>query len=504
MTKAIVSRVTEAGSTPRRGEQRRDPGPRRRPQPLEAEPGDRAVLAEDRRDVGHRPDRRQVGQLGDRGDRRDARDPLEQQRRHLERDAAAREASIRVGGVRSVRVHEGERRGRDLGDAVVVRDDHVDPGEPGRRHLGDAGRARVDGEQEGAAALAGRLHGLQREPVALVDAARHVRGHVEPQPAERRHEDREARQAVGVEVAHHQHALAALAGPCHARHDDGRIREQGRHRGGPGPAARSRRPRRRPRRRAGRGPWRRATSPRAPPPPPGTPRRAAFGPGSATGSAESASAQHGTGRLPVTSRAPGRRLARGDVGGTAPHGAGRRCGGSHAEARRTGRPGVARSLRRASHSSQTVRSGAALKIEEYVPEMIPIRRARMNGRIESPPNRKSARQGQGHDEARVDRAGQRLQDRMVDDAAEALAGMAGAVLTDPVVDHDRVVDREADDRQHRGDEEAVDLEPEERPEDRERADDHDHVVDAAPRARSPRTGSRGSGRSSRAGSRSSR
>ena len=43
-----------------------------------------------------------------------------------------------------------------------------------------------------------------------------------------------------------------------------------------------------------------------------------------------------------------------------------------------------------------------------------------------------------------------LQDRVVDDVREGLAGMARLVLADPVEDHDRVVDGEADDREHRG------------------------------------------------------
>ena len=118
-----------------------------------------------------------------------------------------------------------------------------------------------------------------------------------------------------------------------------------------------------------------------------------------------------------------------------------------------------------------------MKIDEYVPEMIPIRRARMNGRIDGAAEQEERREREDHDEARVDRPAERLQDRVVDDRGERLAGMAGAVLADPVVDDDRVVDREADDRQHRGDEEAVDLEPEERAEDGERADDHDDVVE---------------------------
>ncbi len=226
MTKAIVSRVTEAGST-------------RAEASSAAIPGRGAVRSRSRPS-------RAIERFSPRIGATSATVPIaarsassatvviagtpaissEEQRRHLERDAAARQPSIRVDGVRSVRIHEGVRRGRDLGDAVVVRDDHVDPVEPGGRHLGDAGRSRVDREEERAAARARRRHGLQREPVALVDAARHVRGHVQPQPTERRHEDREARQAVGVEVADDQHALGALAGPCHARHDDGRVREQ--------------------------------------------------------------------------------------------------------------------------------------------------------------------------------------------------------------------------------------------------------------------------------------
>ena len=40
--------------------------------------------------------------------------------------------------------------------------------------------------------------------------------------------------------------------------------------------------------------------------------------------------------------------------------------------------------------SQITKSGAALKIEEYVPEIIPIRSVIMNHRIVSPPNNSNA------------------------------------------------------------------------------------------------------------------
>ena len=62
-------------------------------------------------------------------------------------------------------------------------------------------------------------------------------------------------------------------------------------------------------------------------------------------------------------------------------------------------------------------------------------------------------------------------------SGERLAGVAGLVLADPVEDDDRVVDAEADDGQHRGHEQRVDLDAEERAEDREDADDDDDVVE---------------------------
>ena len=72
-------------------------------------------------------------------------------------------------------------------------------------------------------------------------------------------------------------------------------------------------------------------------------------------------------------------------------------------------------------------------------------------------------------------------------AGERLAGVAGPVLADPVEHDDRVVDAEADDRQHRGHEQGVDLDPEERAEDREVPDDDDHVVEQRDERRARRT-----------------
>ena len=110
--------IDRVGRDPGPFEQGRDAGARGASQPLEPEPRDRPVLADDRRDVGDRPDRRQVGE-GE-GGGRPARFAGEQELRDLERDAAAGQPAVGVGGVRTVRVDDRERRragpaGRDGG-----------------------------------------------------------------------------------------------------------------------------------------------------------------------------------------------------------------------------------------------------------------------------------------------------------------------------------------------------------------------------------------------------
>src|SRR3954447_10142633 len=88
------------------------------------------------------------------------------------------------------------------------------------------------------------------------------------------------------------------------------------------------------------------------------------------------------------------------------------------------------------------------------------------------------REQRDHDrEAGRDRPAEGLEDRVIDDGAERLAGVPAAVLAHPVEHDDRVVDREADDRQDRGHEQAVDLDRAERAEDREDADNHQDVVE---------------------------
>src|SRR6266545_7948668 len=90
-----------------------------------------------------------------------------------------------------------------------------------------------------------------------------------------------------------------------------------------------------------------------------------------------------------------------------------------------------------------------------------------------------------HRERRDHGPRQRLHDREVDDGVERLAHVQLQVLADPVEDDDRVVHGEADDGEHGGHEEAVDLDPEEVSEDREEAEHEEGVVEERDDGRDP-------------------
>ena len=208
------------GCHARSGEQRRDPRPRRRSDPLEAQARDPAVLAEHRGDVRDGPDRRQVGQVHGRRLDRDPGEALEEQRGDLERNARPGQPGVRVAAIWTVRVDD-RNRGRHLGrHPVVIRDDDVDPGPARGRDLGAARAAHVHGDDQPPAAGPRQLHGAQREPVAVFQAAGHVPGRVDPQASERPDHDRHAREAVRVEIADDKDSLAPVAGAANALHHD--------------------------------------------------------------------------------------------------------------------------------------------------------------------------------------------------------------------------------------------------------------------------------------------
>ena len=108
MANATVSRSTVARLDAGPGEQGGDAGPRPRAQPLQPELGDRAVLAEHRREVRHGPDRSRGRRASSASAPRRAR--REEQLRELEGDAAAGEPTVRVGRVGPVRVDDARAR----------------------------------------------------------------------------------------------------------------------------------------------------------------------------------------------------------------------------------------------------------------------------------------------------------------------------------------------------------------------------------------------------------
>ena len=332
----------------RGGQQRGDPGSRGGPQALESEPRDGAVLSQDGCDVGDRADRRQVGQVGDRLDRRDTAELLQQERGHLQRDAAPGQASIRVGRVRPLGIHDRDGAGKDVGDAVMVRDDDVDPLLRGRRRLGDARGARVHGDQQAAALGPGRLDRAQRQAVAVVQPAGHVGDDVHAEPSQRGREDREAGQPIRVEVAHDEDPLALPASLLHALDDLLGVRQETR-------VVQA----------DGRGPEERLELAHAHAAAAQDPREQRGSTVGCHGGHERLVEGGAVGVAPAIARdqhprriaCPGHRRLHRALRAHRARAAG------HAEGRRTGRP-EARSLRRASHSSQTVSNGAALKMDE--------------------------------------------------------------------------------------------------------------------------------------------
>ena len=166
MANATVSRSTAAGAIRARSSRAAIAGPGRRSQAVEAEPGDRPVLADDGRHVGDGSDGREVGEVEGRG--RSAGLVREEQLRDLEGDAAPRQASVRIRGVRPMRVDDGDRVGQDGRDAVMVGDDDVDPARARGGDLGDAGGAAVDRDDQRGAARRPR----RRPPPATVRGPR--------------------------------------------------------------------------------------------------------------------------------------------------------------------------------------------------------------------------------------------------------------------------------------------------------------------------------------------
>src|SRR5690606_3751773 len=76
----------------------------------------------------------------------------------------------------------------------------------------------------------------------------------------------------------------------------------------------------------------------------------------------------------------------------------------------------------------------------------------------------------------IDRAVERLDDRVVDDILERLAAMASHILTDAVEDDDRIVDRKADNGEESRQEQRVYLPPKETAGQRRQPENYQDVV----------------------------
>ena len=212
-TNPTVSRSTDAGATRARSRSAAIPGRGRGAHPLQAEAGDRPVLAQDRRHVRHGADRGQVGEVE--GVRLRGHELAEEQARDRERHAASprapgpgRSSPTRCG----LTMRDGGREDRRAGGGGPSRS-RRSPRAGRRGDLRDARGARVHGHDQGdpgrptAAATAASERpwpsSSRDGTYGLVSIPRRRRA---------MHELRQAREPVRVEVAEHHHALARPRG----------------------------------------------------------------------------------------------------------------------------------------------------------------------------------------------------------------------------------------------------------------------------------------------------
>ena len=191
-------------------EEGRDPGPRRRAEALQAQSRDRPVLADDGRHVGHGPDRGEVRQ-GEREGRATGF-VAQQQLGDLEGHAAARQSRVRVHGIGPVGVHEGDGVRERRWDPVMVRHDDVQTALAGDVDLGVARGAAVDRDDDRCPGRDRRLDRGERQAVALVEPAGDVRLDGDAEPAKGERHDREAGQAIRIEVTEDQDLLGVRPG----------------------------------------------------------------------------------------------------------------------------------------------------------------------------------------------------------------------------------------------------------------------------------------------------
>ena len=218
-----LERGARAAQAARRVDPRREPEPdgalvdprridardlHQRPEPrllracerAEAGERERAVLVDERNDVGDRRERDQVEVPRERLVTR-----AEQRLAELVDDARAAELGERVVG--GPRGDDGAVRER-LARPVMVRDDDLEPARPRLGDLLDRGHAAVDGEDEPAALVGEPRKRFALDAVALLEAARQVPDDVRAELAQDEHRERGRADAVRVVVPVDADALA--------------------------------------------------------------------------------------------------------------------------------------------------------------------------------------------------------------------------------------------------------------------------------------------------------
>ena len=193
------SRKPTAPASTRRGidaggaHQRLQPGLLRARERAQAGDRERAVLVDERHDVGDRRERDEVEMP-----LRDLGVDAEERLAELVDDAGAAELRERIVG----RPRRDDRAvGQRLAGPVMVGDDHVEPARARLGDLGDGRDAAVDGEHEPAALVGEPLERAAADAVALVEAARQVPVDVGAELAQQQHGERRRGDPVDVVVA---------------------------------------------------------------------------------------------------------------------------------------------------------------------------------------------------------------------------------------------------------------------------------------------------------------
>ena len=193
---------------PARAQEGGDAGARRGVDAFDAVGDQRAVLVDHGHEVGHRPQRREVGVAAPEvGVAEAAAQRLDQLEGHAD-------AGQDGAGAGRVGLGVGDRHvfGDEVGRLVMVGDRHADAALAQQLDFGGAGDAAIHRHQEVGIELHDALDGGLGDAVALVGTPRDERQRACSQRAQTAREHRRRRDTVDVEVAEHDDAVAALDG----------------------------------------------------------------------------------------------------------------------------------------------------------------------------------------------------------------------------------------------------------------------------------------------------